>query len=454
MVLKMMNRLLNVGLLCVLILSVLAASVTADHMGIPHFPGGFNVPDEIRQDTDNDGVIDLNDNCRLTPNPDQENADGDRFGDACDNNENNNGAPFQVPFGFGDRLVPRDADWDGVLNGQDNCVNVPNANQVYVDEDGVGDVCDVQDDRDSDEDVVRDEVDNCVFFPNEDQANADGDNQGDACDNDLNDGPQGDRDADGIPNATDLCANTPAGAQVNEQGCSPAQLDRDGDGDLNGEDNCPDNANADQANADGDQLGDVCDGQPNQNNNQNQPPQPQTDEQKVRDLGNKFDDFEDDYTFFNREYQKAVDDNDDNDVKKYKRKLKNLKDDLENLQEDVDDLRENIEDQDDRSKRPLVNSLDDLDDDITKLQKRIDETINPPQPSAPIAPSQASSPQSTQSQRVVREQLALPVQKQEQLPTATVEQPLDNTLYLLGLLGGIALVGVVIIFLLVVLFRK
>ncbi len=36
------------------------------------------------QDTDNDGVIDIEDNCKFTYNPDQLDADGDRIGDVCD----------------------------------------------------------------------------------------------------------------------------------------------------------------------------------------------------------------------------------------------------------------------------------------------------------------------------------------------------------------------------------
>jgi hypothetical protein len=39
---------------------------------------------EVRA-SDNDGVLDVDDNCPLTPKPDQADADGDEVGDACDN---------------------------------------------------------------------------------------------------------------------------------------------------------------------------------------------------------------------------------------------------------------------------------------------------------------------------------------------------------------------------------
>ena len=36
------------------------------------------------RDLDRDGVIDICDNCPRAPNPNQEDADGDMLGDACD----------------------------------------------------------------------------------------------------------------------------------------------------------------------------------------------------------------------------------------------------------------------------------------------------------------------------------------------------------------------------------
>jgi len=81
-------------------------------------------------DADGDGILDQNDNCPYTENPDQENSDTDEYGDSCD-----------------------------------NCIYVDNPDQTDYDEDGVGDDCD-----------------NCPDDYNPDQLDSDGDNIGDVCD--------------------------------------------------------------------------------------------------------------------------------------------------------------------------------------------------------------------------------------------------------------------------------
>ncbi|NNK11936.1 MAG: T9SS type A sorting domain-containing protein [Flavobacteriaceae bacterium] len=100
-----------------------------------------------------------------------------------------------------------DDDNDGVLDVDDNCPLVGNADQLDTDGDGQGDACDTDDDNDGIEDID----DNCPLTANADQADADGDGIGDVCDDDT--------DNDGVPNAQDLCDNTPPGTVVDVTGC-------------------------------------------------------------------------------------------------------------------------------------------------------------------------------------------------------------------------------------------
>ena len=81
------------------------------------------IKDNCDSDDDNDGVLDVNDNCPLTANPNQTDNDSDGFGDACDSDDDN----------------------DGVVDLIDNCPFTYNPNQEDRDRDGLGDACDVVD---------------------------------------------------------------------------------------------------------------------------------------------------------------------------------------------------------------------------------------------------------------------------------------------------------------------
>jgi len=106
-------------------------------------------------DSDGDGVRNLCDNCRFSPNPTQTDSDSDTVGNACDN---------CVTV-----ANTSQADTDTIGNACDNCPANANLPQADGDTDRVGDACD-----------------NCLFDYNTGQSDGDHDGEGDVCD--LDDG--------------------------------------------------------------------------------------------------------------------------------------------------------------------------------------------------------------------------------------------------------------------------
>ena len=80
-----------------------------------------------KPDQDNDGVVDMVDNCPLTANADQADTDGDSIGDAC-----------------------QDTDGDGIIDVSDICPVISNPDQADDDNDGIGNFCDYCNDKDQD----------------------------------------------------------------------------------------------------------------------------------------------------------------------------------------------------------------------------------------------------------------------------------------------------------------
>ena len=201
----------------------------------------FTFPDPcaaLGGDTDADGICDAEDNCPTIVNFDQADSDNDGIGDICD----------------------LDSDSDGIDDNSDNCPLTPNTNQADADADGLGDACD--DDRDGD--GVLDVDDNCPIVPNPFQEDTDGDGIGDDCDEDI--------DNDGICNVAQAGLSCSAGPDncVTIGNTDQADFDLDGigdacDADVDGDgiddtiDNCPVTPNSDQNDTDFDGQGDACD---------------------------------------------------------------------------------------------------------------------------------------------------------------------------------------------------
>lgn len=167
-----------------------------------------------QRDADGDGREDSLDNCPFASNRDQLDGDGDGVGDVCD-----------------------------------DCAQQSNANQLDLDGDGLGDACDA----DRDGDGVPNGTDNCLALPNPlvgaSQPDLDGDGRGDRCDDDL--------DGDGFSNVIDLCPLIFSTTNVLQSGLCFTDADVDGVRDQ--VDNCPLLGNASQADLDQDGLGDACD---------------------------------------------------------------------------------------------------------------------------------------------------------------------------------------------------
>ena len=122
-------------------------------------------------DTDNDRVADAEDNCLTFTNADQANLDGDRLGDACDNDIDGDGRNNTDDAFPRDATEYRDSDNDRIGDNSDNCRNIANGDQADRDGDDYGDVCDAfprdaTEQTDTDNDGIGDRADNCPTDPN------------------------------------------------------------------------------------------------------------------------------------------------------------------------------------------------------------------------------------------------------------------------------------------------
>lgn len=114
-----------------------------------------------------------------------------------------------------------DTDGDGIVDPRDNCVTIPNTDQVDFDSDNQGNLCDNDDDNDGHADASD-------AFPLDPTEWSDNDSDG------VGDNRDTDDDNDGVPDADEPSSGT-----------NPMVFDTDGDGVSDSQDPCPtDNTNA------------------------------------------------------------------------------------------------------------------------------------------------------------------------------------------------------------------
>jgi Zn-dependent metalloprotease len=100
------------------------------------------IGDACDPDLDGDGVPNAGDNCPAVRNTNQMDSDSDLTGDACDSCPYAYDSPFDTDGDGINNACDDDDDNDGVLDVSDNCPTVKNPNQQDLDGDGVGAKCD------------------------------------------------------------------------------------------------------------------------------------------------------------------------------------------------------------------------------------------------------------------------------------------------------------------------
>ena len=99
-------------------------------------------------------------------------------------------------------------------------------------------------------------------------------------------------------------------------------------------------------------------------------------EQEYNRLVAQFNDLEDDYSLSKRRYERAVDDDDEQDIDDYADDLENIDEDLADVEDDAEDLLNDVEDSNLSNRRELADDIEDLQEDIERVRDRIDTMLN------------------------------------------------------------------------------
>ncbi len=179
---------------------------------------------------------------------------------------------------------------------------------------------------------------------------------------------------------------------------------------------------------------------------------------------NEFDDLDDDFSGFRREYRDAVRDDDTRDIRDAKDDLEELDEDLEDLYEDIEDLEEDVDDEDNLPRyyrEYLEEGIEDLLDDIEELRDDIKVTLKNTEiqraQERTNVPSFIPSKTSSKTENVaVSAQPAVELVRFDSFPTTTtttVEESSSN-LGMIAMTGGVVILLAAIIMMLALLFKQ